>query len=252
MRDTNGIVAPLTARGYNIQGQLLPNAHIQYLSLSPSQFSINRVEHRDRPSAGDSLARVVASTPGSSRSPSASPSCCDRTASSTPTPMSVSTLHLSLSGGPDSNICRTTVGLLKHRPDTVGADSLARSYIVHYQITYPPAAAAGTGTIADTALFAYLITAPLGIPARTDTSNGNANTTRYVQFNIFKISPDTTDSIVVVATAQYPYKAAAIGGSPITWVICYSTGTATCAGAAQRMRAARRATASSWARRTAR
>jgi hypothetical protein len=228
MRDTNGVVAPLTARGYNIQGNLLPSAHIQYLSLSPSQLSINISNIATGTPAGDSLARVVASTPGFQSLPFGIPVVLAPDSIVHADTDSISTLVLSLTGGPDSNLSVPLVAFLKHIPDTVFADSVSRSYIEHFQITYPPAAAAGTGTISDTALFAYLTTGPLGIPARTDTSDANGNTARYVQFNVFKISPDTTDSIVVVATAQYPYKGPPVGGSPITWVICYSTGTASC------------------------
>jgi hypothetical protein len=243
MRDTNGVVQPLTAQGYNIQGQLLPNAHIQYLSLSPSQLSINASNIAVGTPLGDSLARVVASTPGFQSLPFGLPVVLRPDSIVHADSDSASTLVLTLTGGPDSNLSVPLVALLKHIPDTVGGDSLSRSYIEHFQITYPPSAAAGTGTITDTALIAYLATGPLGIPARTDTSDANGNTVRYVQFNVFKISPDTTDSVVVVATAQYPYKGAFVGGSPVTWVICYSTGTASCpAPSAARARGARRST----------
>ncbi len=243
MRDTNGVVQPLTAEGYNIQGHLLPNAHIQYLSLSPTQLGINNSNIAIGTPVGDSLARVVASTPGFQSLPFGIPVVLRPDSILHADTNSVSTLVLSLTGGPDSNLSVPLIALLKHIPDTLGGDSLSRSYIEHFQITYPPSAAAGTGTITDTALIAYLSTGPLGIPARTDTSDANGNTVRYVQFNVFKISPDTTDSVVVVATAQYPYKGAFVGGSPVTWVICYSTGAASCpAPSAGRVRGARRST----------
>lgn len=167
MRDTNGIVAPLTARGYNIQGHLLPDAHIQYRSLSPSQLSISPSNIAVGTPAGDSLARVVASTPGFQSLPFGIPVVLRPDSIVHADTDSVTTLPLSFTPTSDSNVSVPLVTLLKHIADTLGGDSLSRSYILHYQITYPPALAAGTGTPSDTSLFAYLITLSGSLPAPT-------------------------------------------------------------------------------------
>jgi hypothetical protein len=222
LRDTNGVVTPLKARGYNLQGQLLPNAHIQFLSLTPSQLIIDSLNFAYGTPTGDSLSRVVASTPGFQSLPFALPVVLRPDSILHADTDSVTTLPLSVTF-PDSNISVALTILLKHIPDTVNADSLSRTYIVNYQIVYPLSAAAGTGTPTDTSLFAYLSTGLNGIPARTDTTDANGNAARYVQFQLVKIPPGTNDSVVVNATATYPYKRKAVGGSPVHWVIHYST-----------------------------
>jgi hypothetical protein len=131
---------------------------------------------------------------------------------------SITTVTLSLTSL-DSNISVPLTVILKHNPDTAFADSVTRSYLVYYQIVYPPSAAGGTGTPSDTSLPAYLSTGLNGIPARTDTTDANGMAARFVQFNIFHIEPGAVDTIIVHATVQYPYKKNAVAGSPVTWVI---------------------------------
>jgi hypothetical protein len=222
LRDTNGVVTPLKARGYNLQGHLLPNAHIQFLSLTPSQLIIDSLNFAYGTPTGDSLSRVVASTPGFQSLPFALPVVLRPDSILHADTDSVTALSLSLTF-PDSNISVPLTILLKHKPDTVNGDSLSRTYIVNYQIIYPPAAAVGTGTPSDTSLPAYLSTGLNGIPARTDTTDANGNASRYVQFNIFHIPPTSVDTIIVNATATYPYKRNAVAGSPVKWVIIAST-----------------------------
>jgi hypothetical protein len=222
LRDTNGVVTPLKARGYNQQGHLLPNAHIQFLSLTTSQLIIDSLNFAYGTPTGDSLSRVVASTPGFQSLPFALPVVLRPDSILHADTDSITSLPLSLTF-PDSNISVPLTILLKHIPDTANADSLSRSYIVNYRIVYPLSAAGGTGTPTDTSLFAYLSTGLNGIPARADTTDANGNAARYVQFQLVKIPPGTTDSVVVNATATYPYKRNAVGGTPVHWVIHYTT-----------------------------
>jgi hypothetical protein len=218
LRDTNGVVTPLKAQGFNIHNKPLPNARIEFLSLTPSQLTIDSSNFAYGTPAGDSLARVIASTAGFQSLPFALPVVLRPDGIQHADTDSITSVSLSLTSL-DSNISVPLTLILKHIPDTAFGDSVTRSYLVYYQIVYPPAAAVGTGTPSDTSLPAYLSTGLNGIPARTDTTDANGMAARYVQFNIFHIPPGTVDTIIVNATAQYPYKKNTVTGSPVTWTI---------------------------------
>ncbi len=83
---------------------------------------------------------------------------------------SISSAALSLTN-PDSDVSAALNIVLLHHSDTVGGDSVTRSAIGHYQITYPASAATGKGLPSDSTLPAYLIEAD-GAPSRTDTTDG--------------------------------------------------------------------------------
>ena len=64
MRDTNGIVHPLSGRSYNVQGQVLTSVRVRFISLSPSQLTIDSTNHAVGAGQGDSIVRVVADANG--------------------------------------------------------------------------------------------------------------------------------------------------------------------------------------------
>jgi hypothetical protein len=218
LRDTNGVVRPLTGRAFNVSGQLLPNVRVRFISLSPNQLIIDSLNHAIGAPHGDSIVRVVADAEGLQSLPFLVPVVLKPTNLVHADSDSISHRALSLTV-PDSNVSLPLNLLLRHQPDSAGADSVTRSYIVHYQITYPPSAAVGTGTPSDTTLAAYLIDAA-GTPARTDTTDGNGIGSRRVQFSVGRITPGSQDSVVVLATAVF--RDSAVAGSPLRYVVHYT------------------------------
>jgi hypothetical protein len=218
LRDTNGVAAPLTGRAYNIQNQVLANVHVQFLSLSPDQLTISAQNFAIGTPTGDSIVRVIADANGLQSLPFNVPVVLKPDSFAFADSDSISSAALSLTS-PDSDVSAALNVLLIHFPDTAGGDSVTRSYIVHYQITYPASAAKGTGTPTDTTLPAYLIEAD-GQPSRTDTTDGNGNGSRAVQFSVAQFRPKSVDSIVVMATALY--RDSVIPGSPLRFVIHYT------------------------------
>lgn len=217
LRDTTGHVHPLTGRAFSVQGQVLTSVRVRFISLSPHQLTIDSANHAFGAGTGDSIVRVVADANGLQSLPFLLPVVLRPTAIVHADTDSTSTITLSLTVA-DSNISVPLNILLKHQPDTVGADSVTRSYIVHYTITYPPAAAVGTGTPTDTALPAYLVDLANN-PARTDTTDGNGVGSRRVRFNVPKIAPGAKDSVLVAATAVF--HDSAVTGSPLRFVVHY-------------------------------
>jgi hypothetical protein len=218
LRDTNGVAAPLTGRAYNIQNQVLPNVHVQFLSLSPDQLTVSAKNFAIGTASGDSIVRVIADASGLQSLPFNVPVVLKPQNLIFADSDSISTQALSLTS-PDSDVSAPLNVLLLHQPDTLGADSVTRSYIVHYQITYPANAAKGLGLPSDTTLPAYLVEAD-GQPSRTDTTDGNGMGTRTVQFSVAQFQPKSVDSIVVMTTAMY--RDSVIAGSPRRFVIHYT------------------------------
>lgn len=218
LRDTNGVATALTGRAYNIQNQVLPNVHVQFLSLSPSQLTVSAKNFAIGTLGGDSIVRVIAAANTLQSLPFSVPVVLKPTSLAFADSDSISHAALSLTT-PDSDVSVPLNVLLIHQPDTVGGDSVTRSYIVHYQITYPASAAKGKGTPSDTTLPAYLIEGD-GTPSRTDTTDGNGMGTRSVQFSVAQFQPQSKDSIVVMVTAVY--RDSVIAGSPRRFVIRYT------------------------------
>jgi hypothetical protein len=218
LRDTNGIATPLAGLAYNIQNQALSNVHVQFLSLSPDQLTVSAKNFAIGTPTGDSVVRVLADANGLQSLPFNVPVVLKPDSLDFADSDSISSVALSLTS-PDSQVSAALNVLLIHVPDTLGADSVTRSYIVHYQITYPANAAKGTGTPTDTTLPAYLVEAD-GQPSRTDTTDGNGMGSRVVQFSVAQFQPKSVDSIVVMATAVY--RDSVIAGSPRRFVIHYT------------------------------
>jgi len=219
LRDTAGVVHPLTGRAYNIQNQVLTNVLVRFISLSPNQLSIDPSNFALGAATGDSIARVVADAQGLQSLPFTLPVVLRPDSILYADSDSITTVTLSVTNM-DSNVSSGLDIFLKHIPDSVGADSITRTYLLHYQIIYPASAAAGTGTVSDTALFAYLVDAN-GNPSRRDTTDVNGLATRRVLFNLLKITAGTQDSIVVVATALY--RTTPVARSPLRFVVHYSS-----------------------------
>jgi hypothetical protein len=218
LRDTNGVAKPLTGRAYNIQNQVLANVHVQFLSLTPSQLTVSAQNFAIGAAPGDSIVRVIADANGLQSLPFNVPVVLKPNSLAFADSDSISSVALSLTS-PDSDVSAALNVLLIHQPDTAGGDSVTRSYIVHYQITYPASAAKGTGTPTDTTLPAYLIESD-GAPSRTDTTDGNGMGSRAVHFSVAQFQPKSMDSIVVMATAVY--RDSVIAGSPRRFVIRYT------------------------------
>jgi hypothetical protein len=218
LRDTNGIATPLSGLAYNIQNQPLHTVRVQFISLSPGQLGINSSNFAIGTPSGDSIVRVVADADGLQSLPFNVPVVLKPTNLVHADSDSISTMTLSLTN-PDSNVSVPLNIFLIHQPDTLGADSVTRSYIVHYQIVYPASAAGGTGTPTDSTLPAYLI-GGVGQPARTDTTDGNGMGTRQVNFSVAQFAPKSQDSIVVLVTAAY--RDSVVAGSPLRFVIHYT------------------------------
>jgi hypothetical protein len=221
LRDTTGVVAPLTGRAYNIQGHVLTSVLVRFISLSPNQLTIDAQNHALGAGNGDSIVRVVADANGLQSLPFLVPVVLKPTSIVHADTDSSSTIKLSLTSA-DSNLSVPLVVLLKHQPDTAGRDSVTRSYLLRYQITYPAAAAVGTGTPSDTTLPAYLVNSSFAppVPSRTDTTNGNGLGNRNVLFNVPRIAPGSKDSVVVAVAAVY--RDSAVVGSPLRFVIHYT------------------------------
>jgi hypothetical protein len=218
LRDTTGAAKPLTGRAYNIQNQVLTNVHVQFLSLNPHQLTVSAKNFAIGTLAGDSIVRVIADANGLQSLPFNVPVVLKPTSMVFADSDSISKTALSLTNA-DSDASAPLNILLLHQPDTIGADSVTRSYIVHYQITYPASAAGGKGLPSDTTLPAYLIESD-GAPSRTDTTDGSGIGTRTVHFSVAQFQPKSKDSIVVMATAVY--RDSVIAGSPRRFVIRYT------------------------------
>jgi hypothetical protein len=218
MRDTNGVATPLSGLAYNIQNQPLHNVHVQFISLTPGQLAISSNNFAIGAASGDSIIRVVADANGLQSLPFNIPVVLKPMSLVHADTDSVSTMQLSLTS-PDSNVSVPLTIVLAHQPDTVGADSVTRSYIVHYRIVYPASAAGGMGTPSDTTLPAYLVSVG-GQPARTDTTDGSGLGSRQVHFSVAQFAPKLRDSVVVQVTAAY--RDTAVVGSPLRFVIHYT------------------------------
>ena len=219
LRDTLGVVHPLTGRAYNIQGQVLTNPIVRFIPLSPTLLAIDSLNLALGAAHADSIARVVADAHGLQSLPFTIPVVLRPDSIKHADTDSITTVALSLAAS-DSNVSSGLTILLKHIPDSVNADSVTRTYLVRYRIIYPAAAAAGTGRPSDTTLFAYLVDAN-GNPARTDTTDVTGLATRRVMVRLLntKIAPGTKDSVVVLATAFY--RTTPIGRSPLRFVVRY-------------------------------
>jgi hypothetical protein len=223
LRDTTGVAHPLSGRAYNVQGQVLTGLRVRFISLNPDQLTIDSLNFAMGSIHGDSVVRVVADANGLQSLPFTLPVVLRPDSILYADSDSITTIHLSLTAL-DSNVSLPLDIALRHNPDSLGADSITRSYLVRYQITYPASAAAGTGTPTDTTLPAYLIDAS-GNPARTDTTDLNGTGTRLVRFQIARIiaTPGvvsgTRDSVVIGASVVY--RATPIARSPLRFVVHY-------------------------------
>jgi hypothetical protein len=219
MRDSTGLVHPLTGEAYNVQNQVLTNVLVRFISLNPNQLSITSLNYALGAATGDSIASAVADANGLQSLPFQVPVVLRPDSLQYADSDSITTLALSVTNS-DSNVSPGLDIILKHNPDSIDADSVTRSYLLHYQIIYPDTAAMGTGTPSDTALFAYLAD-PTGNPSRRDTTDLNGMGTRQVIFQLAKIPPGTQDSIVVLATALY--RTGPVAGSPLRFVVHYTS-----------------------------
>src|SRR5579862_1370880 len=121
LRDTTGVVHPLTGRAYNILGQVLTTVLVRFISLSANQVTIDSSNFAYGAVAGDSIARVVADAHGLQSLPFTLPVVLRPDTIKYADSDSITTSTLSLVT-PDSN---TSLGLdlyLKHIPDSLDGD----------------------------------------------------------------------------------------------------------------------------------
>jgi hypothetical protein len=217
LRDTTGTARPLSGRAYNVQGQVLTAVRVQFIALTPDQLTIDSLNFAMGATLGDSVSRVVASAHGLQSLPFILPVVLRPDSILHADTDSVTTVHLTTTAL-DSNTSPTLGILLRHVPASVGGDSVTRSYLIHYQITYPSSATGATGMPSDTTLFAYLIDAN-GNPSRRDTTDLNGGGTRRVHFQVGRIAPGSKDSVVVSVSSFY--RKTAVAGSPLRFVVHY-------------------------------
>ena len=196
---------------------MLPGRIVRFISLSPRQLRIDSLNFAVGAAGSDSVARVVADAHGLQSLPFTIPVVLRPDSLLYADTDSITTVALSLTAS-DSNVSAGLGVFLRHIPDSLGADSLTRTYLVHYQITYPARAATETGAPSDTTRFAYLVDAN-GNPARTDTTDATGLASRRVVFQLPKITPGTRDSVVVVVSALY--RTAPVARSPLRFVVRY-------------------------------
>jgi len=220
MRDTLGNTLRLMATAYSVSGKALPNAALHFYSFDTTQLRFDSVGHPIGTAAGDGSPTFVVNAGGLQSLPQALPVVLPPDSLVHADSDSVTTLALSLLPGA-SNISLPLNVLLKHIPDSVGADSVTRSYWVSYHILHPAFAAVATGAISDTALPIY-VGGGIGLPALLDTTDANGMGSRVVVFNAAKLAAlnDPTDSLVVTVTAQY--KGKPVAGAPVHFAVHYS------------------------------
>jgi hypothetical protein len=220
LRDTLGHVLRISAVAYNLNGAVLPNVPIRFYSLDTTQLRFDTLGHAIGVPTGDGTPEFVVDAEGLQSLPQTLPVVLPPTLAAHADSDSATTIVLSLTS-PASNISVPLVVNLQHFPDTVGADSVTRSYWMSYHIVYPAFAVGATGAPSDTA-FPIYVTDPNVNPAPLDTTDVNGNGTRYVYFNAAKLAAlnDLTDSVVVQATSFY--HGAPVSGCPVRFVIHYS------------------------------
>jgi len=218
MRDSTGVVAPLRGQAYNVSGHPLAAVTVRFITLTPRQLTIDGANHAIGAAGGDSVARVVADAQGLQSLPFTVPVVLRPDSIVHADTDSTTSLALSLTHA-DSNVSVPLTIQLRHIPTVPGGDSLTRTYRMQFRITYP-VSAAGTGTFRDTTLFAYLVDAN-GNPARADTTDASGQAARRVRFQVGRVAPGTVDSVVVEASALY--RVTPVPGSPVRFVIHYSS-----------------------------
>lgn len=218
MRDTTGTVQPIRVEVFNVQGHVLPNPHVRFLSFDMHQLLFDTLGHAIGAPTGDSTPQFVVDAQALQTAPQTLPVVLRPDSLLFADSDSVQTDTLQITGSSFDTLSLPLDATLHHNPDSAGADSVTRSYIVRYSIVYPAKAAAGTGTPSDTTLPMYVSDANL-VPARVDTTDQNGAAARYVVFNKAKILPPVSDSVIVQLSARY--RGAPVGGSPLRFAVHY-------------------------------
>jgi hypothetical protein len=220
MRDTLGNLLAIKATAYNVQGQTLPTSVLHFYSFDTTQLRFDTLGHPIGAPNGDGAPTFVVDASGLQSLPA--PIQVVRRPDSLvhADTDSVTATMLSLAPGA-TNISVPLTVHLKHIPEGAGADSVTRSYWVSYHILYPAFAAGATGAVSDTALPIY-VGSSAQAPTLLDTTDVNGLGTRVIVFNAAKLAAlnDPTDSVVVVAIAQY--RGLPVAGSPVHFAVHYT------------------------------
>lgn len=198
LRDSLGVVRPITVSAFNFQGGSIPSPHVRFSTA-------DRGIHVDSVSGivtGDSVrtgARIVVSV-GSVQAP----------------------VQIGVSLRPDSiaplnsrdsllySLTDTTVNVSNAMGVTVlhgrGTDSAVVGYSVSFRLISP------AGTIAQ------LVNDNGAAGTTADTTDASGNATRRIKLNVAQLT-SASDSVIVFASAAY--KGAALRGSPVRLVLRY-------------------------------
>ncbi len=217
MRDTTGTVQPIRVEVRNIQGHLITTAPVRFISFDTAQLRFDTVGHAMGTPRGDSTPQFIVDVRGLQTIPQTLPVVRRPDRLLFADSDSIQTMTLVPGGSPDT-VSLPLIGALRHNPDSAGADSVTRSYLVRYTVIHPAAAASATGTAADTTLPIYLIDAS-GRPARVDTTDQSGLASRRLLFDFRKIAPPVTDSVVVQLSARY--RGQPVAGSPRQFIVRY-------------------------------
>ncbi len=215
LRDSAGAKVKFSAHAFNAKGVEIANAPIRFFTadspfvwvdsggyaksdsfrLTPAKIiaEINGLQIKrslDIIRSPDSLARVTDTVSIAYVLPDTSLATADL---NTSVPLKVTVLHR----------------------DSAGFTSPVRSVVVHYAISYP-AAAATTGTAADTTRVAFLISDATRARSSVDTTDGSGSSGRRVRLRPALLTT-TQDSVVV--TASVTYQGAPLSGSPVRLVV---------------------------------
>jgi hypothetical protein len=221
MRDSLGNIQPITAHAYNVHGTLLPNVPIVLVSFDSNQLRFTATGYAIGTPNGDSTPEFVVDANGLQSLPQTLPVVLPPDSLEHADSDSVTTQVLSLTNA-SVNGSVPLVVTLRHVPDTVGADSVTRSYWVSYHIVYPAFATSATGAITDDTLPIYVVDGNQN-PSPLDSTDVNGDGTRYVVFQPALLAGigDPADSVVIHVTSYYHGQP--IPGSPLRFVIHYST-----------------------------
>jgi len=219
LRDTLGHVVPLKGQAYNLQGDDVATG-LQFISLDPNLVRITT--GTNYAIAGDSApttVRIVAQGQALQTTPfnlaialrpdTVSP---DSVIDSAGTPTTSDTAQL-VRGfcGPTGSVSSQLVAWLRHK--TPEGDSGVDNFIMRWVITTPDSIA-GTGSINDTAHFAFIVNSA-GVPSVRDTTKGGGFSTRYLEFGgeAFKRFRVDTDTVAVTVQFNTTYKGVLVPGT---------------------------------------
>ncbi|MEO5903232.1 MAG: hypothetical protein ABIQ55_04405 [Gemmatimonadaceae bacterium] len=198
LRDSLGVVKPITVSAFNFQGDTVRSPRLRFLALSRGI----RVDSLTGVVTGDSVqagAQIIASV-------GAIQSIVSIGVALRPDTMISSNGRDSLSYSLTDTTLNTSPALGVKLLHGKGADSAVVGYRVSFRTISP------TGTLA-------LLVNDVGAAGTTaDTTDASGLASRRIRLNVAQLT-SATDSVVVMASASY--RGVAVGGSPVRLVLKY-------------------------------